>query len=206
MDPNDNDSALLQQLKSIAPVRVDGYEGGTLVRWDDISPDLIALILEVAPKIEPFRSGSARYVLPLEWVLAVEDAWRLVAARMRLRSLELAVVGPSKSDLEHAPILFGWVPIRSEYGTQAHLVGKVDSHPAPIGPMIRTSPLCGLDREFRWARTVSRWYWLRGQSTPEDFHRKWGRKADGIGAMAIEVWEAQAICAADQISEGVREE
>ncbi|MCK0168605.1 hypothetical protein MWU52_13670 [Jannaschia sp. S6380] len=99
MDPNDADHALLDKLKSVGPVWVDGFDDGTLVRWDDIAPDLMTLILEVAPKIEPFRIGSAGYVLPLEWVLAAEDAWRLVNTRMRLQSLELAVVGPSKFDL-----------------------------------------------------------------------------------------------------------
>ncbi|WP_371687454.1 DUF6634 family protein [Thalassococcus sp. S3] len=113
---------------------------------------------------------------------------------------------PNKNDLAKAPVLSGWVPIRSEYGTSAHLVGEVGSHPASIGPMIRTSPLCGLDTDFRWARTVSRWYRLEARSTPEGFYRKWGRKADGISAMSIEVWRAQAICAAEQISEGIREE
>ncbi|MEL6464380.1 MAG: DUF6634 family protein [Pseudomonadota bacterium] len=206
MDPNDADHALLDKLRSIRPVWVDGFDDGSLVRWDEIDPNLIALIRDVAPNLEPILIDSVRYVLPLEWVLAVEDIWRLITNRMRLRSLELAVTGPNENDLAQAPVLAGWVPIKSECGTWAHLVGAVDSHPASIGPMIRTSPLCGLDPDLRWARTVSRWYRLKGRSTPEDFHRKWGRKADGISAMAIEVWEAQAICAAEQIREGIREE
>ncbi|MEJ6404079.1 DUF6634 family protein [Yoonia sp. 2307UL14-13] len=206
MDLNDADHALLDKLKSVKPVWVGGFDDGTLVRWDDIDPDLIALIRDVAPNLEPILIDGARYVLPLEWVLAAEDIWRLLTTRMRLRSLELAVIGPSKRDIVQAPVLTGWVSIRSEYGIWAHLVGEVDGHPASIGPMIRTSPLCGLDRDFSWARTVSRCYRLEDRSTPEDFHRKWGSKADGISAMAIEVWEAEAICAAVQISEGVREE
>ncbi|MEL7281502.1 MAG: DUF6634 family protein [Pseudomonadota bacterium] len=206
MDPNDADHALLEKLRSVRPLWIEGFNDGTLVRWDDIDPDLIALIREVAPNLEPILIEGARYVLPLEWVLAAEDVWRPVTNRMRLRSLELAVIGPNENDLPQAPVLSSWVPIRSEYGISAHLVGEVDAHPASIGPMIRTSPLCGLDPDFRWARTVSRWYRLENRSTPEEVYRKWGRKAEGISAMAIEVWEAQAICAAEQISQGVREE
>lgn len=206
MDPNDADHAILDKLRLVRSVWVDGFDDGMLVRWDDIDPDLITLIRDAAPTLEPIRIGGAKYALPLEWVLAAEDIWHLLTTRMRLRSLELAVIGPNKSDLAQAPVLTGWVPIRSEYGTRAHLVGEVDSHSASIGPMIQKSPLCGLDPDLKSARTVSRWYRLEGRSTPEDFHRKSGRKADGISAMAIEVWEAQAICAAEQIREGIREE
>ena len=59
MNPDDKDGALLQQLKSVKLVWVDGYEGGTLVRWDNIGPTLMALILKVAPKLEPFQIGDA---------------------------------------------------------------------------------------------------------------------------------------------------
>ncbi|QBF33856.1 hypothetical protein CFI11_21955 [Thalassococcus sp. S3] len=103
MDPNDGYHALLDKLRAVRPVWVDGYGDGTLVRWDDVAPDLMALILEVARKIEPFTIGDAQYTLPLEWVLAAEDAWRLITTRMRLRSLELAVIGPIRMILPKPP-------------------------------------------------------------------------------------------------------
>jgi len=205
MDTNERDLDLLQRLRSAQPLWVEGNDDGTMVSWDDLDRDLRETFLTVAPKFEPTRIGGGLYVTAFEWVLTYEDIWRLITTRMRLRSLKLAVAGPTATELASAPLLSSWVPVRSEGGNGAHLVGEVDAHPASIGPMIHTSRLCGIDPDAGWARTVSRWHRLGDRSMPAEFYRRWGKKAEGISAIAIETWEARAICAAEQIDEGVRE-
>ncbi|MEJ6391201.1 DUF6634 family protein [Gymnodinialimonas ulvae] len=204
MDPNERDLDLLQRLRSVRPLCAEGHDDDTVVSWDDLERGLQETFLTVAPEFEPTRIDGGLYVTAFEWVFAYEDIWRLITTRMRLRSLELAVTGPTAAELDCAPFLAGWVSVRSDGDTGAHLVGDVDAHPASIGPMIHTSPLCGIDPDAGWARTVSRWYRLGDRSTPTEFYRRWGKKAEGISAIAIETWEAQAICVAEQIEEGFR--
>ncbi|MEJ6390579.1 DUF6634 family protein [Gymnodinialimonas ulvae] len=156
MDPNECDLDLLQRLRSAQPLWVDGHDDGTVVSWDDLDRDLRETFLTVAPEFEPTRIDGGLYVTAFEWVFAYEDIWRLITIRMRLRSLELAVAGPTATALERAPLLSRWVPVRSDGGNGAHLVGEVDAHPAAIGPLIHTSLLCGIDPQAGWARTVSR--------------------------------------------------
>ncbi|MEO0862656.1 MAG: DUF6634 family protein [Pseudomonadota bacterium] len=158
MDPNERDLDLLQRLRSARPLWVEGHDDGTVVWWDDLDRDLQETFLTVASEFEPTRIDGRLYVTAFEWVFAYEDIWRLITTRMRLWSLELAVAGPTAAELDCAPLLAGWVPVRSDGGAGAHLVGDVDAQPASIGPMIHTSPLCGIDPDAGWAHIVSRWY------------------------------------------------
>lgn len=65
MDPNVRDLKLLDTLRSVLPVWVDGYDDGTIIRWDDIPPNLIALSEMVAPALEPIRTDP--------WAIALLD-------------------------------------------------------------------------------------------------------------------------------------
>lgn len=116
MDPNECDLDLLQRLRSAQPLWLDGHDDGTVVSWDDLDRDLRETFLTVATESEPTRIDGGLYVTAFEWISAYEDVWRLITTRMRLRSLELAVAGPTVDELTSAPTLSRWVPVRSEGG------------------------------------------------------------------------------------------
>ena len=65
--------------------------------------------------------------------------------------------GPTREDLQRAPLLENWAlsarPVRC-------LVGHVQGHPLLEGPTITTSPLWAADFDAGWVRTESRIYTL----------------------------------------------
>lgn len=65
--------------------------------------------------------------------------------------------GPSRAELQKAPVLMQWSLAQ---GGMPVLVGIVNGHPR-LGPgPIRTSPVFHVSDDRTWARTLSRWYRL----------------------------------------------
>ncbi|OYU77446.1 MAG: hypothetical protein CFE32_05715 [Alphaproteobacteria bacterium PA3] len=73
-------------------------------------------------------------------------------------ALEEAIMGPSKADLDAAPLLSLWQPILM--GRDVCLAGAVKGHPLLSAQYITTSPLIALGPMLDWARTFSRFYTL----------------------------------------------
>ena len=101
--------------------------------------------------------------------------------------------GPCPEDLVMAPVLSNWLIIRR--GDEARLLGTPNGHPTCKGKTMCSSPLCGLDLEFRWARTISRWFLLSDPMTRLQFVALHGPGAAIVSKGAISVEEALEIIA-----------
>jgi hypothetical protein len=79
---------------------------------------------------------------------------------------------PTEADLRDAPLLSMWgVSMTGE-----SLVGYVSGHPTLQGA-ITTSYVLAIDKDKRWARTISRWYRL-GESIVDSINRSRGKLDD----------------------------
>jgi len=76
-----------------------------------------------------------------------------------LAAIRSAETGPLHLDLNNAPQLELWVPVRNRFGVLA-LWGQVADHPEFGADDIVTSPLVAWNPAERWARSISRWYRL----------------------------------------------
>lgn len=74
---------------------------------------------------------------------------------------------PSEGDLEGAPELCRWALVRRPASEFCQLTGYAAAHPRfEWGAPIVTSSVFRVDREFRWARTWSRFYLLSEYAPP----------------------------------------
>jgi hypothetical protein len=84
---------------------------------------------------------------------------------------------PTEGDLEDAPELCRWALVRRPASAFCQLTGYAAAHPRfEWGTPIVTSSVFQVDREFRWARTWSRFYLLNEY----DIESARRMKADGI--------------------------
>lgn len=116
-----------------------------------------------------------------------------VHAGMHVQSLQLGRDAPSAAELAKAPVLSNWLIIR--LAGEARLVGTPTGHPTCCGPVMRSSPLCGLDPGGGWARTISRWYALANPVTRAQFMTLHGPSAMLALTDVISVDEALEIIA-----------
>lgn len=201
MDPNDDDIALLQRLGEVADTDSHSWRNFGEVAKDDISETLMAELVGLAPVMQFQPDSDGRLCIPAaEWMNVYRAAKTSILERMRHRSFELAMAGPS--DISNAPTLKSWLPVRSSAGHGVALVGLVSGHPFVGDGWIRTSPLCGLDGTGDWARSTARWYRLVEPSTPEALHKATGLKSDAIARAALSRQGALARLAQAQAEEG----
>ena len=74
--------------------------------------------------------------------------------------------GATAGDLALAPVLMGW---HLDWRRVPVLSGTVAGHPRLRGGPVTTSQLVAFDVENgMWARTLNRWYALRGDGVPTD--------------------------------------
>lgn len=128
-----------------------------------------------------------------DWNSFLQHQILTLHAAMHGPSLRRGLEGPSPEDLAMAPVLSNWLIIRRS--DEARLLGTPNGHPTCHGKAMRTSPLCGLDSELRWARTISRWYLLSNQVTPAQFVALHGPEAAIVSKGAISVQKAFEIIA-----------
>lgn len=152
------------------------------------------------PALDEYQFLAARPIVEGEICVFLHDWERFlrhhimtVHAAMHQQSLKLGLEGPSPEDLAMAPVLSNWLIIRRS--DEARLLGTPNGHPTCHGKAMRTSPLCGLDSELRWARTISRWYLLSNQVTPAQFVALHGPEAAIVSKGAISVQKAFEIIA-----------
>ena len=140
---------------------------------------------------------------PADWVGFAARQKQAAMQRMRLRSLELAVVEPTPGALALAPILSHWIAIENPQSHGAVLMGSAPDHPICIGNLIMTSCLCGIAEDGSWARTVSRWYRLRAPATLEGFLERNGKKESRMFLQPLKLWQMLAITAKEREELGV---
>jgi hypothetical protein len=152
------------------------------------------------PALDEFQFLAARPIVEGEICVFLHDWERFLRrhimtlhAAMHGPSLKLGLEGPSPADLARAPVLSGWLIISS--GDEARLIGTPAGHPTCTGKTMHSSPLCGLDSELRWARTISRWFALSNQVTAAQFVALHGPGAAIVSKGAISVEEALEIIA-----------
>lgn len=204
MDPNDDDIAWLLELQSLAPLDSKSWLERGYIKRATIRPELIDLIWELGVSLKEAERDGQWVVLAGEWVGAYHAVTEKLYQRMRLRSLELAVEGPEPEVLATAPRLEKWTTVRERGDLDSALVGHVSGHPVLRNRWIRTSALCGLDPDQKWARTNSRWYALGRHATPEHLAQILGAKAKGLHGAAIPVHEVIARTERAQAREGFR--
>lgn len=117
--------------------------------------------------------------------------------RMRIVSLALGQDGPGLGDLDGAPMLSEWIVVRDPEMGRPILLGTPAGHPTCRGPLTRTSMLCGLDADLKWARTQSRWYNLRQMSSFEALSTAYPEKLRGAAGFVLTIAEARALILED---------
>ncbi|KIC44867.1 DUF6634 family protein [Tateyamaria sp. ANG-S1] len=204
MDPNDADIEWILELQSLAPLDSKSWLELGYIGRVAISPELMNLFWELGVSLKEAERGG-QWVIPAgEWVSAYHGVTEQLYQRTRLRSLELAVEGPKPEMLATAPRLEKWITVRERGDLASALVGHVSGHPVLSNRWIRTSALCGLAPDQRWARTNSRWYVLGRAATPEHLAQILGAKAKGLQGAALPIHEAISRTERAQAREGFR--
>ena len=205
MDPNDADIEMILRLEAVAPLDSWSWLTHGTVSWDAIDQDMIRMFqdLDVMYKVVETEEG---WVVPApEWAEACRSATGKLHRRMRQRSLELAGSGPDASVLHLAPKLEKWTAVRGRSNLSCSLLGHVSGHPLLSNRWSRTSRLCGLAPDLRWARTSSRWYRLGTYAEPEHLSRILGpEKGKGILGAALPLHQALLRVEQEQAREGFR--
>lgn len=192
MDPNDDDLALMAELR-----RLDKTKGGPI--------PIAALSAELQEAFEDAHMGAACPVIdrqlciqPTDWTRFRHRQEQEAMQRMRERSLEAAVIGPSPDALAQAPLLSRWIAIETREANGAMLIGSAPDHPVCEGTLIATSRLCGIAEDGSWARTTSRWYRLEHPATLEEILQRHAKESHGVPVVPLKLWQALAIAAREQ--------
>jgi len=206
MDDNDRDIAAILALQETASADPRTWAPDDYIYYDALSEEVRTLLHDLAPFVKYIERDGKWTLSAYEWLEAYRVATGTLYERMRVRSLEKSVTGPSDADLHDAPHLTHWLTVRDNGNRDAALVGLVTRHPILSTHWIRTSRLCGIDPEGCWARTNSRWYVLDTPSTPKDIASLLGDCAHGISAVALPLHEALSRTYREQADEGFRDE
>lgn len=200
MDLNTDDLILLEAVKGTKPRFIEGSE--YYVIRSSIPDDVLTAINGLAIFIKYTKVDRLWCMSFSAWLFYRDKLITELMARMRLRSLQLSLIGPTSDDLERAPLLSPWIAILDlQYGG-AILVGKQTGHPVLKGQLIKTSRLCGIDGGQTWARTVSRWYRLKNPTIPENRVEQLGAKAAVFKDLMLHSRQLQAFVAKDQANAG----
>lgn len=207
MDPNDADIAWILRLEAVAPLDSWSWLKQGSVPWNSIDQDMIGMLQELNVMFKIIETEEGWVVPAQEWADACRTAMQKLHRRMKLRSLELAANGPDNSKLQFAPTLEKWTTIQGRNDLSCSLIGHVSGHPILSIRWIRTSRLCGLDPDRRWARTTSRWYRLGRYAEPEHLSRILGpEKGRGILGAALPFHQALLRTEQEQAREGFRDD
>ncbi len=192
MDPNDVDLAWIAELK-----RLDETKDGPI--------PIAALPVDLHEAFEEAFPGAACPVIdgqvciqPVDWMRFCFLQKQEAMQRMRMRSLQVAVSGPTPGDLAGAPVLSHWIAVEDLESDGATLMGSAPEHPICVGKLIMTSRLCGIAEDGSWARTISRWYRLEHPATLEAFLERHGKKGSGAPLAPLKLWQALASAAREQ--------
>jgi len=198
MDPNNVDHELLSLLKRDLQQVYNETDGTYQIAIDTIPQALQNLFIAENPDVTfPVIDGE-RHIALGDWESCQHTKINEIMDRMQERSLELGMAGPGSGDLDDAPTLTHWIAIHDpDYGG-AVLLGTPTGHQTCIGPLTRTSRLCGLDEAGNWARTASRWYRLSVPETADAMIERHGERFAGISSLALKMWQVQARIAYDQ--------
>jgi len=202
MDPNSDDLALVDLLKQKPVVVTSQSQTSGLVAINGVPEKVLELFSEDVPSVPNLVIKDQRYVRVGDYEKFWYKKIDLIMDRMRSRSLDLGVFGPAPADLADAPILSSWIAIRDVEFGGAILVGTPAGHPTCVGPLMRTSRLCGLDKGSTWARTATRWYRLANPESQDNMFKRYGARVAGIAGQYLEWWEVQAIIADDRVTTG----
>jgi hypothetical protein len=196
---------VLDVLKQSDPVTFATADGKSYALADSIPRKVLDAFETLTPSIQYVKARDAWCLTAGDWFSFRERLIVKLMKRMAIRSLELAITGPSPDDLAHAPVLEPWIAIRDPQCGGAILIGKQAGHPTVQVPLISTSRLCGIDAERTWARTASRWYKLGDPISADSLFEGLGPKAARLVHLALEFWQVQALVAEDQMYEGLRD-
>lgn len=154
---------------------------------------------------EPFKIfmiGVARPVIYGElcawtpdWDLFLLQEKARCHADMEAGSLVAGARGPHPDELDGAPLMSDWLIVWHPHWERLVLIGAPSGHPTCKGRVTRSSPICGIDAEGRWARTISRWYRLGAKSNLEKFSTKYGLTELGLEKVVRSLEQAQIILA-----------
>lgn len=99
---------------------------------------------------------------------AIKDtlSYRRDTPRRLSAAIKDAQRGPSDEDLEDAPLIECWMPVRDPLFGRPLLIGQASQHPAPVASRVdTTTPVVAIDVTMGFARTHDSWYRL---GTPAD--------------------------------------
>lgn len=189
----DDDTKRHDYLQTLKLPAVLVYGRPVAVRYADIPLDLRLALDE-------FQITAARPLINGELCVWLNDWQRFLLyemlrhhADMQPRALERGAIGPSEDDLASAPILTNWLIFGDSVQSDAYLWGTPEGHPTCKGPLMRSSPLCGLDPQGKWARTVSRWYRLERMLAIDEFVDLHGPAAAQFQERSISIDQALEI-------------
>lgn len=203
MDPNEDDLHILNAASQIEPnvVRDAGSTPYVLVAS---IPSAVLIAIDALPSSFPFvEIGGYPCFAWRDWLQCKEQLIFTLMTRMTLRSLRLGLRGPEPVDLNQAPFLSPWHPIRDPDFGGAILIGIQTGHPTLEGHLINSSRLCGMCSEGKWARTATRWYQLGERARPSDLRRLSQQNASCLSTLGLTLPEVQQDIATDRVLAGL---
>ena len=203
MDPNENDLHILNAASQTKPNVVRDADRTPYVLVASL-PSAVLIEIDALPSNVPFvEIGGYPCLAWLDWHRCRAQLISTLMTRMTLRSLRLGLRGPEPIDLDQAPSLSPWYPIRDPDLGGAILIGIQTGHPTLEGYLINTSRLCGMCSEGKWARTKTRWYQLGERAGPSDLRRLPQQYASCLSALGLTLPEVQQDIATDRVSAGM---
>lgn len=156
MDPNNDDIELLSLLNQELMQVFSEADGSYLIATNTIPQVLNDLFFAKNTDVAFSVIDGERHITQGSWESFQHTKINEIMDRMQERSIKLGLAGPGPGDLDDAPTLTHWIAIRDPEHGGAVLLGTPTGHPTCIGPLTRTSRVCGLDEAGTWARTASR--------------------------------------------------
>ncbi|UOA16899.1 DUF6634 family protein [Sulfitobacter dubius] len=203
MDPNEDDLHILNAASQMEPNVVRDAGSTPYVLVPSI-PSAVLLAIDALPSSFPFvEIGGYPCFAWRDWLQCKEQLIFTLMTRMTLRSLRLGLRGPEPVDLNQAPFLSPWHPIRDPDFGGAILIGIQTGHPTLEGNLINTSRICGMCLEGKWARTATRWYQLGERARPADLKRLSQKNASCLSTLGLTLQEVQQDIATDRVSAGL---
>ncbi len=202
MDPNEDDLFLLDALKLAKPTLINDSDGIFYVVMNSLPREVLEAFNVLTQNLSFVLINQKQCLRESNWRSCRDLLMSELMTRMTKRSLELGIRGPMPGELDQSPILSVWFPVRDPDFGGAILIGVQSGHPTLRGNVINTSKLCGIDNDYAWARTATRWYKLGQLAEPKDVDLFRRGNASLASLPRLNFSEVQASIDADRVSAG----
>lgn len=198
MDPNAKDLAYLDLLRTAVPPEAVPSQSNQGHALEALPPDVQTAFREAHPMLGLSVTQGTTSIPASTWERFTQDQTEMVMRRMRKRSLALAARRPGPDALDDAPVMAHWIVVYDPAGDGLLLLGTPTGHSYCVGPLTRSSRLCGLAPDGTWARSASRWYRLAQAASFAEMLARHGDKIAAAQSLVLTIHQARAILGAEQ--------